>query len=175
MIGVKRCVNVSITVAAVKFLRIDKPFSVSGSAVDSLYCVCNDTVLIRKSKIKETVHAALIIFRIDTIIIPCLSYQICILFFGFHHVIKPGQDCNIFIICARIKFLYCIQAETIHAEIQPELHDLLKFCFQCFIIPVQIRHLAPELSFIIPAGSFHRIITAQFFFGKIIIIYIRAL
>ena len=175
MIGVKRCVNVSITVAAVKFLRIDKPFSVSGSAVDSLYCVCYDTVLIRKSEIKETVHATLIIFRIDTVIIPRLSDQICILFFGFHHIVKPGQDCNIFIICTRIKFLYCIQTETVHAEIQPELHDLLKLCFQCFIIPVQIRHLAPELSLIIPVSSFHRIITAQFFFGKIIIIYIRAL
>ena len=128
MIGVKRCVNVSITVAAVKLLRIDKTLSVSGSAIDSLYCVCDDTVLIRKSKIKETVHATLIIFRIDTVIIPRLSDQICILFFGFHHIIKPGQDCNIFIICARIEFLYCIQTETIHSEIQPELYDLFKLC-----------------------------------------------
>ena len=50
MIGVKRCVNVSITVAAVKLLRIDKTLSVSRSAIYSLYCVCDDTVLILTSQ-----------------------------------------------------------------------------------------------------------------------------
>ena len=57
-------------------------------------------------------------------------------------------------------FLHRIQAETIHAHIQPEVRHLLKFPAHLFILQIQIRHAVPKSCFIIPVCPIYLRISA---------------
>ena len=90
MVGVKRRIDIAVTVSSQRVLQPHDRFSVRRGTARSLDRLRNHTVLVCKRKVKAAVNSALVILCVCLQIRPHLCYNIRITLLFFYHIIKPG-------------------------------------------------------------------------------------
>ena len=175
MVIVKRCIHIIFIIGGIQALRLFHITAVLLRLIQAGSQLIDQSCIPGKHKIKHAVHSAGIIFCVLRLIGPGLSHQIGVRINPLHHIVKPGQNLHIGLRVLGHKFLYRVQAEACHALLQPEFADLFKFCPHLFTVQIQIRHLRPEICFIIPIRICHLGVAPFHAFVKIVILHIGTL
>ena len=128
-----------------------------------------------KGEIEQAGNAAFIVFRNGLEALPDLRHQVGIRVQLFCRVRDEFQDFHIFLGVTGNVFLRCIQTEAGNAPLHPKAHDVPDFRPQLRAVQIQVGHLRPEASLIVPLFPGQGVVSGVWgILRKVVKVYIGA-
>ena len=153
MIGIERRIDIVLVGCAVGLLCRHHGLHVVRGGVATIHDLPYDALGVREGEVKERVDATGIELRDGCAVRPGFSHQIAVWVDAPARLDQESHEVDVCPWVACYVGGHGIQAEPVHALVQPKLHDVANLGTDHLVAQIEVGHLVPKPRLVVPRRS----------------------